>query len=169
MYLAADFEQKESTVQAVQELKAMGFGLRDLCIFSDEPVEFPRGVLDRPSRMSLVVVTGAVVFCLLTIGFVYFTQYNYPLITGGMPLFSFWATGVIFYELTMLGAIVTAFSWFLWESGLVRRRDRSVPVPAVKPDIICIRVHCRPDQLGEATRSLQRVGAENVRKLGESA
>ena len=35
---------------------------RDLDVFSEEPVEFRRGVLDRPSRMSLVSVLGAIVF-----------------------------------------------------------------------------------------------------------
>ena len=33
-----------------------------LDIFSEEPVEYPRGVLDRPSRMSLASVLGAIAF-----------------------------------------------------------------------------------------------------------
>ena len=60
-----------------------------------------------------------------------------------MPIFSFWATGVITYEMTMLGAIVATFAWFLWESGLVARRDRSAPVPQVDPGSICLRVRCQ--------------------------
>ena len=75
--------------------------------------------------MSVAVVTGAnVTAFLLIVGFVYFTQYNYPLITGGMPIFSFWATGVVFYEMTMFGAIVTTLFWFIRESGLLRRGRR---------------------------------------------
>jgi hypothetical protein len=169
VYLAADFQEKGSALRALRELKSLGFGTEDLSIFSDEPVELPRGVLDRPSHMSFVVVSGAIVFCGLAIAFVYFTQYNYPLITGGMPLFSFWATGVVFYELTMFGAIVTTFAWFLWESGLIRRRDPRVPVPAVQPEIICIRVHCRPEQVSETRRSLQHSGGDNLREMTEPA
>ena len=137
-------------------------------MFSDEPLELPRGVLDRSSRMSLGVVAGAIAFCSLAIGFVFFTQYNYPLITGGMPLVSFWATGVVFYEMTMLGAILTAFFWFLAESGLLRR-DRKAPVPVLEPGMICVRLHCQPDQADAAGSYLERAGAINVRKIGDPA
>jgi Protein of unknown function (DUF3341) len=161
VFLTCDFHQKEATVRAVQELKANGFGLDDIDVFSDEPLEFPRGVFERPTRMSLAVVTGAITFCLLSVGFVYFTQYNYPLITGGMPLFSFWATGVVFYELTMLGAIMTTFVWFLRESGLMRRGHRA-PVPAIEPGLIYLRVRCGPNQTNEVAGLLKRAGANNV-------
>ncbi len=166
MYLKGDFHDRVSAVQALRELRAGGFGGNDLDVFSDEPVELPRGVLDRPSHMSLTVVTGAVTLCLLTIGFVYFTQYSYPLTTGGMPIFSFWATGVIFYELTMLGGIVTTLGCFLWESGLFRR-NRQIPVPVVAPGIISLRVHCRGDQVDDVIRCLDRAGASEVRRMGE--
>jgi hypothetical protein len=115
--------------------------------------------------MSLTVVTGAITTCLLVVGFVYFTQHNYPLVTGGMPLFSFWATGVIFYELTMLGAILTTLICFLWESGLLRRARR--PVPEIDAGMICIRVHCRPEQIDEVRRSFERAGATNVARMPE--
>lgn len=168
MILTGDFHQKEAAVRALEGLKAHGFGLDDLDLFSDEPLELPRGVLERPTRMSLAVVTGAITFCLLTVGFVYFTQYNYPLITGGMPLFSFWATGVIFYELTMLGAILTAFVWFLRESGLLRR-GRKRPTPVIEPGMIYLRVHCGPNQRDEVTGLLNRAGANNVTELRDAA
>ena len=106
MYLRGDFLDKTPVIQALRQLRTSGFPAGDIDVFSDEPVEFPRDALHRSSHMSLSVVIGAITVCLLVIGFVYFTQHNYPLVTGGMPLFSFWATGVIFYELTMLGAIL---------------------------------------------------------------
>lgn len=166
MYLKGDFQDRGSAIRALRELQAGGFPAAALDVFSDEPLELPRGVLDRRSHMSLTVVAGAVTLCLLTIGFVYFTQYNYPLTTGGMPIFSFWATGVIFYELTMLGGIITTLACFLWESGLLRR-NRRIPVPIVEPGMISIRVHCREDQSDEASRCLDRAGASGVGSMGE--
>ena len=166
-YLAGTFETKEAAVQAIKELRASGYGPEDLTVFSDEPVEFPRGVLDRRSHMSLAVVSGAVVFFLLVVSFVYFTQYNYKLVTGGMPIFSFWPTGVVFFEMTMLGAILTTFGWFIWESGLLRR-DKSVPVPAVEPEAICLRVRCAPEQFETIAAALENAGARNVGKLVEA-
>ncbi|HEX4230731.1 MAG TPA: quinol:electron acceptor oxidoreductase subunit ActD [Bryobacteraceae bacterium] len=167
VFFAGDFLLQKAAVRALADLKANGFTPADITVFSDEPIEFPRNVLYRPSHMSLGVVIGAITFSLLVIGFVYFTQYSYPIVTGGMPIFSFWATGVVFYELTMLGAIVCTFFWFLRESGLPRR-GRRLPVPSVEPGIICVRVECTPDQADAARRSLESAGAENVRTIGEA-
>jgi hypothetical protein len=165
VFFAGDFLQKETAVHALRDLKANGFTPADIAVFSDEPIEFPRGVLPRPSHMSLVVVMGSITACLLVIGFVYFTQHNYPLVTGGMPIFSFWAAGVVFFELTMLGAILIAFFWFLRESGLLRR-GRRPPAPPVEPGVICLRVECSPDQADAARRLLELAGAGNIRTIG---
>lgn len=167
-YLTGTFSSKEIAVQAINQLKAGGYGPDDLAVFSDEPVEFPHGVLDRPSHMSLAVVSGAVLFFLLIVSFVYFTQHNYRLVTGGMPIFSFWPTGVVFYEITMLGAILTTFGWFIWESGLLRR-DKSVPVPAVEPETICLRIRCATEKFDSAATILRSAGAANVAKLEKAA
>ena len=167
-FITGTFAAKDPLTDAIKKLKANGFSAADLAVFSDEPIEFPRGVLDRPSHMSLAVVSGAVTFFLLVVGFVYYTQTTYPLVTGGMPIFSFWATGVVFYEITMLGAILTTAGWFIWESGLLRR-DKNIPVPAIEPEVICLRIRCTPDKLGTAAAILQNAGAQNVGKLEKAA
>jgi Protein of unknown function (DUF3341) len=170
MYLKGDFYDQEAIAQAILDLKANGLTEEDLALFSQEPVELPAGVLDRPSHMSFVVVTAAVLFGLLVVGFVYFTQYDYPLVTGGMPLFSLWATGVVFYELTMFGAIAAVFCWFLVESGLLRRSGgsgkRGSP-PVVEAGTICLQVACHAEQVEAAARTLQADGAQNVRTSEE--
>lgn len=165
LYLAGTFADKAAAAEAIKQLKAIGLGPNDLTVFSDEPIEFARGVLDRPSRMSLVVVSGAILFFLTVVAFVYYTQHDYRLVTGGMPIFSFWSTGVVFYEITMLGAVLTTTGWFVWESGLLRR-DKSVPVPAVQPEMICLRVKCPAGQRAAATALLEQSGAKDVAKLG---
>ena len=167
MFLAGDFLDEETAIRALRDLNANGFTSADIAVFSDEPVEIPRDVLHRSSHMSLAAVIGAITSCLLTIAFVYFTQYNYPIVTGGMPIFSFWATGVIFYELTMFGAIVTTFFWFLRESGLLRR-NRRPPAPHVEPGIISLRVDCRSNREDTVRRSLESAGAKDIRALGDA-
>jgi hypothetical protein len=167
VFFAGDFLQREAAIRALLNLKANGFTPADIALFSEEPIELPRDLLHRGSRMSLGVVLGAIAFLLLTVGFVYFTQYNYPIVTGGMPIFSFWATGVVFFELTMFGAIVTTFFWFLSESGLLRP-GRRLPAPLVEPGVICLRVECSPDQAEAARRSLESAEGENVRTIGDA-
>ena len=164
MFLAAEFFDREAVVRALRALKSDGCGSDELAVFSDEPVELPRDALHRHSHMSLAVVISAITFCLLTIGFIYFTQYNYPVITGGMPIFSFWATGVIFYELTMFGAIVSTFFWFIRESGLLRRGPRK-PALAVEPGLIALRVECGSNRADAVCQLLESAGAVNIRNL----
>lgn len=168
MFLAGDFLDQQAVTHAIVNLRTAGISTADLAVFSDEPIDFPRSVLDRPSHMSVGVVIGAVTFCLLTIGFIYFSQYNYPIVTGGMPIFSFWATGVVFYELTMLGAILTTFFWFLRESGLLRRRSRA-PAPLIESGVIALRVECEPNRVEAVRHSFESAGAKNVRQLGGAA
>jgi hypothetical protein len=85
-----------------------------------------------------------------------------------MPVFSFWATGVITYEMAMLGAILATFAWFLWESGLARRRDPEAPVPQVDPGTLCLRVHCGEVDAIRASESMRRAGAVAIQRRGQS-
>jgi hypothetical protein len=168
LYLIGEFRDKAAVQVAIHTLRAGGVSCVDLDLFSEEPVEFPQGVLDRPSRMSLAAVAGAVACGLLATSFVYWTQHNYKLVTGGMPVFSFWATGVITYEMTMLGAVVSTFGWFLWESGLIRKRDPNAPVPEVDPGSICLRVRCRSEEAPVASEAMSRSGAIGIERRGEA-
>ena len=166
MYLSSEFQRRDAIIRALRVLKENGLGPDDLDVFSDIPLDLPRHALERRTHMSLAVVTGAITACLLAIGFVYFTQYSYPIITGGMPTFSFWATGVVFYELTMLGAIVTSLFWFLRESGLLRRAHRPT-APLFEPGLICLRVRCHPDQEDLVRRLLETAGGSKLKTEGE--
>lgn len=160
MYVIAEFRDQGCLENAIQALKTEDFDTSQLAVFSEEPVEFRRGILDRPSRMSLFAVLGAVGLGGAATTGVYLAQHNYPLVTGGMPLFSFWGTGVISYETTMLGAVLATFACFLWESGLVRKRDKTAPVPVVPPGSMCLRVYCgSAHALDRAGRIVELMGA----------
>lgn len=161
-YLISEFREKDAVATAIRSLRDAGVGTADLDVFSEEPVEFRRGVLDRPSRMSLVAVCGAIVFGVTATAFVRYAQHDYTVITGGMPVFSFWGTGVITYEMTMLGSIIATFGYFLWESGLIRKRDKTAPVPEVPPESICLRVRCVAGEVSKPAALLREAGAIRV-------
>jgi hypothetical protein len=160
-YLTGEFRDQDRLVAAIRSLRASGLDASALDLFSAEPIELPRGVLDRPSRMSVVSVAGAIGFGALATVFIRYTQQDYRLITGGMPVFSFWATGVITYEMTMLGAIVATFAWFLWESGLIRKRERA-PVPRVEPGSMHLRVRCPIELAAHTSDTMRRHGAVSI-------
>lgn len=162
-FLTADFGDAPSVRAAIQALRARAFDSRNVEVFSIEPVDLPGGLLERPSRMSLAAVAGAAGLLLLTILFVRYAQYDYPVVTGGMPLFSWWATGVIFYEFTMFGAIAASFFMFLYESGLLRRRLIPAPVPA--QGHIYVRVRCEPERAAAAAECLDNTGAASIQTV----
>jgi hypothetical protein len=64
--------------------------------------------------------------------------------------------------MTMLGAIVSTFGWFLWESGLVRRPKLKAPVPDVDPGAVCLRVRCRGHEAAQAVEAMRSAGALEV-------
>lgn len=165
-YLLSEFRDQDAVASAIDSLRAAGVGTEDLDVFSEEPIEFRRGVLDRPSRMSLVSVLGAIAMGTIATAFVWYAQRSYAIVTGGMPVFSFWSIGVITYEMTMLGAVLATFGYFLWESGLLRRRDKTRPVPVVPPESICLRVRCAGDDVARPTVILQAAGAVSVEQKG---
>jgi Protein of unknown function (DUF3341) len=168
VYLIGEFVDRTAVAEAIRTLRAHGAQTADLDVFSEEPVEFRRGVLDRPSRMSLASVLGGVLFGLIATAFIFWTQHDYKLVTGGMPLSSFWSTGVITFEMTMLGAILATFIWFLWESGLARLRDKDAPVPQVDPGSLCLRVRCDERNAARASEAMRRAGAVIIQRRGES-
>jgi hypothetical protein len=168
MYLIGESHETEVTVAAIRMLKAGGIEPASIDLFSEEPVELPRGVLDRSTSMSLAGVCGAILFGAAATAFIWWAQNNYRLPTGGMPVFSFWATGVITYEMTMLGAIVAIFGWFLWESGLLRKRDKHAPVPIVNPGSLCLRVRCHESEAAKADEAMRRAGCVDIQRRNES-
>ena len=165
MYLSGDFFDRRSCINALLGLQQAEVEPNNIDVFSQQPLELPRSALVRKSHMSLGVVMGAIIFGLLVVGFVYFTQHSYPIITGGMPIFSVWATGVVFYELTMLGAILMSAIWFLMESGLLKRRRRAAPV--LEPGVIRVRLHCGKDQAFRLRQILENEGCSNVNSEDE--
>ena len=167
MQVSGQFEGRDSVIRALRDLKESGLGASDIDVFSDVPLELPQSALERRSHMSLAVVSGAILCCLLVIGFVYFTQHNYPLVTGGMPIFSFWATGVVFYELMMLGAIVTSLFWFLLESGLLRKTHQPPPPPR-EPGLICLRVRCDADREQFVRGLMESAGGRDFSQEGDA-
>jgi hypothetical protein len=159
IYVLAEFVEKDQLIRGIQALKAAGASTENIDLFSEEPVELRRGILDRPTKMSLVSVLGAAVFGGLATTFVWWAQHNYAVNTGGMPTYSPWATGVISYEMTMLGAALATFGWFLWESGLMRKHDRTAPVPEAAPGSVVLRLRCDGEQGERFAGLLEQAGA----------
>jgi Alternative complex III, ActD subunit len=168
MLLSTEFSEPHAAAAAIEALSSEGFDKRSMEVFSTEPVEFERGVLDRRSHMSLLAVAGAAANTLLATGFMFWTQRDYPLVTGGMPLTSYWSVGVIIFEMAMAGAIAGTMASFLWESGLLRG-GRKQPAPQLRDDVIFLRVRCDEPRASQARETLLSAGAAEVTLMEEAS
>ncbi len=157
MKLTAEFETRQ----------ALGAALRSIAcdravVYSAKPVEFEPDAIDRPSRMSLLAVAGALVGGVGTTLFMLWTQGDYPLVTGGMPLKSLWPIGVITYETTMLGAVVGTLLGFLVEGRFLRKE--SGPHEALDSERLFLQLPCQAVEADRLTERLRAMGAVSVEK-----
>jgi len=118
--LYADPETAQSAVDSLQAASSdLKFDPKQIVIVSGEPHEgcdfADCQVTSSPYRWAVFGgAVGAVSGYLLTT----LTQKAYPIVTGGMPIAPGWTNGIIVYEMTMLGAIVTTLITLLIGAGL---------------------------------------------------
>lgn len=62
---------------------------------------------DHTTPMPWLAAAGGVVGGTLGFLLARVTQEAYPIVTGGMLIFAAWPSGIVIYELTMLGAVLT--------------------------------------------------------------
>ena len=160
MILTAEFLEPDSVAPAISALLAGGFDRTHVEVFSNQPVELPEA-MHRPSRASLAAVAGAVLNGGLSTAFMYYTQRDYPLITGGMPINSVWSTGVISFEMIMAGAVGGTLLALLWEAGLLRRR-RETWLPVLREGSIFLQLRCSDERAPAAADCLSRGGAIEI-------
>jgi hypothetical protein len=92
-----------------------------------------------------------------------FTQTSYPLVTGAMPIVTSWTNGIIIYELTMLGAIVTTLITLLITAGLPNFKPK-LSDPEIWNGKILVGVMDPPQAArGELSAKLRGAGAIAVK------
>jgi Protein of unknown function (DUF3341) len=118
--LYADPETAQRAVDALHAASSeLKFDERQIVIVSGEPHEgydfADSHLTNRPYGWAVLgaAIGGLCGYLLTTL-----SQKTYPIYTGGMPITPPWTNGIIIYELTMLGAILTTFITLLRGAGL---------------------------------------------------
>ncbi len=127
--LSAEFETHEELVRASEEAYAHGF--RQMDAYAPFPVEGLAEALGKKNRMPLLILCGGI----LGGTSAYFMQWfanvvSYPINIGGRPLHSWPAFVPITFEVTVLGAALTAFFFSLGLSGLPKPYHPMFNLPA---------------------------------------
>jgi Alternative complex III, ActD subunit len=147
----------------------LGFNDRDIAVLSGEPYEeYGFGQREHKTRMPWLAALGGLVGGLCGFWFVSFTQKSYPMISGGMHLVTKWSDGIITYELTMLGAILTTLFTLLITARIPDWSGRKLYDPAISNGKILIGVTNPPEKAREELeRRLRGAGAETVKEFGK--
>lgn len=168
--LYPDPDSAQRALNLIERVKGeLGFSDGDIAVLSGEPYEeYGFGQRNHKTRMPWIAALGGLVGGLTGWGFVSFTQKSYPMISGGMPLVTKWPDGIITYELTMLGAILTTLFTLLITARIPDWRGRKLYDPAISSGKILIGVTNPPAKAREELgKRLHAAGAEEVKEVGE--
>jgi len=167
--LYALYADPEGAQRAVDALRAatseLKFDAQQIIIVSGEPHEgydfADEHHTTNPYRLAVLgaVVGGTLGYLLTTL-----TQKAYPLPTGGMPIAPIWTNGIIVYEMTMLGAILTTLATLLISAGLPNFKG-VITDPEISAGKILVGVTDPPESSqGELERRLRQAGASSVKQ-----
>src|SRR5947209_14223585 len=158
--LLALFREPDAVANAMDALRAAGFGGPDLTVLSGAP--YPEGAFgEEPVRHRLYVfpfvgaACGLAVGVLLTIA----TQLSYPLVTGGKPILSIPPMINVLYEGTMLGALIFTVLGVVFESRLPHRLGRAYDPRVLRDGLIGLEVRALPEQVAATHQLLRQAGA----------
>lgn len=115
--LAAEFDKHEQLVHAAEKAYAEGF--RSMDAYTPFPIEGLAEALGKRNRLPQLVLAGGITGGLIAYGMQWYANVvSYRINVGGRPLHSWPAFVPITFELTVLGAALTAFLFSLGLSGL---------------------------------------------------
>jgi|SRR5208282_3243774 len=156
------FKDTETAGRAVESLVKSGFPEETITSLTSTP--YPDGVLVKTNQRTWfrwLSVGGGIFGACAGFALAAGTAYLYPLQTGDKPIISYYPTGIITYELTMLFAILGALVGMFMEMKLPPWRKR-VYDPAIGEGAIGISISTTRDQLSrscEAQKIMQNAGA----------
>jgi Protein of unknown function (DUF3341) len=114
------YDTRAEAVAALRELKREGVPNSSITVMSSEPLHLEPN--DAPkSRIAGFAIAGGLLGATFAILLTVLTSRRVGLVTGGMPIISLWAFGIIVFELAALGAILVTLGRMIFEAGLARR------------------------------------------------
>ena len=167
--LYALYADPEGAQRAVDLLRAasseLSFDAKKIVILSGEPHEGYEFTDEHASKLpyrwsALGGICGGITGYLLAT----LTQKAYPLPTGGMSITPLWTNGIVVYEMTMLGAILTTLVVLLIGAGLPDFKG-GITDPEIGAGKILVGVADPPaSSQPELERRLRQAGASQVKQ-----
>lgn len=161
------FPGPHSADRAARALREAGIASDRIVVASPEPFEeFSFAQMEGKTFMPWIAVAGGVIGG--TCGFLiaWYSQVARGLVTGGMPILAPWPTGLVTYELTMMGTVIITVIALLIGTRLPSWKPR-IYDPEVSYGKVLIGV-VDPSEvfLSEIENMLRNAGAEKIRNTG---
>jgi len=147
-------------------LHRAGVSPKRIVVMSAEPFDdYSFSKMDQATPMPWLAVCGGIVGGTLGFLLARLTQegYPYPLITGGMPILAPWPTGIVTYELTMMGAVLTTAIALLVTSRLPNWKPKLYDPEVSKGKILIGALEPSDAARAEIENCLRGAGAEKVK------
>jgi ActD protein len=142
----------------------LGLALHQIEALSSVPLEeYEIGRRQLPSLMPWLAALGGVAGGTTTYLFVTSVQRAFPIVTGGMSITPIWTNGIIVYEMTMLGAILSTLVTLLFSVRLPNWRRRLYD-PAISDGLILVGVNNPPERsLADIENVFRQAGASEIK------
>jgi Protein of unknown function (DUF3341) len=117
------YDDGHAAQRAVNGLRAAGIADAEITVITAQPMEeFEFSHIGRETWIWYIATAGALLGLLFATWLAWFTERDWPLDTGNMPIVAWWPNLIIMFELTMLGAIGATVLTLIVSAGLARRR-----------------------------------------------
>lgn len=157
------FKDVQTAARAVDNLIETGFAEEKITSLTSVP--YPNGVIvktDQRTWFRWMSVGGGIIGACAGFFLAAGTAYMYPVQTGDKPIITFFPTGIITYELTMLFAVLGTIIGMFMEMKLPPRSER-VYDPAIGEGAIGISVSVDSrDQMVRAAKIMEAAGALRI-------
>jgi Protein of unknown function (DUF3341) len=167
------FPNEESALHAASTLRTKSSELHikpeSITVISSQPIEEEITASgQRHSWMPWIAVAGGILGGTGGYSLAAFTQRTYPLPTGGMPIVALWPTGIVMYELTMLGAILATVVTLVITARLPRYKNRIYDPAVSHGKVLVALVDPSCDEQEKLRQSLGQLGAEQVQQTPQT-
>ena len=156
LYTTGDAAQR-----AVNGLRAAGYADRDITVISAAPMEeYEFSHIGRETYLWYIASGGGLLGLLFSTWLARFTEVDWPITVGNMPIVAWYPNLIVMFELTMLGAILSTVITLIVSAGLGRRMPKLYD-PEVTQGKILVGV-AAPDgtRMADVERALSAPGAE---------
>jgi hypothetical protein len=164
------FPGPHAAERGMNALRAAGVAPGKIVVMAPEPFEeysFAQG--ERATAMPWLAVLGGAVGGFGGFMLAWYTQTAYPLVTGGMPIVAAWPTGIVTYELTMMGAIIATVITLLVGSRLPNWKSKLYDPEVSHGKVLIGVVDPSDESRADLEERLRRAGAEKVKATGRFA